>query len=80
MSSEHPRVVMAKAFRETALSLIGLFQIYDVDADLSAATAEALGKVFRRHLSEVPLSADGACFSQLHALVDELERAEARAS
>ena len=80
MSSEHPRAAMAKAFRETALSLIGLYQVYDVDPDLSAATAEALAKVFRRHLSDAPPPADATCFSRLHALVDELERAEARAS
>ena len=80
MSSDHPRAAMAKAFRETALSLIGLFQIYDVDPDLSEATAEALGKVFRRHLTDATPPADGSGFSQLHALADELERAAARAS
>ena len=40
MSNEHPRTAMAKAFRETALSIIGLFQIYEVEPDLSAATAD----------------------------------------
>ena len=75
-----PRTTMAKAFRETALSLIGLFQVYDVDPDLSQATAEALGKVFRRHLREAPSEFDVAYFSPLHALVDELERTETSAS
>ncbi len=75
MSNEHPRTAMAKAFRETALSIIGLFQIYEVEPDLSAATAEALGTVFRRHLQQVPREGNGTGNSPLHKLVDELERA-----
>jgi hypothetical protein len=68
---------MAKAFRETALSLIGIFQIYEVDRDLSEATAEALGTVFRRHLQDISRSNGDTTFSPLHALVDELERMQA---
>ena len=74
MSNEHPRTAMAKAFRETALSLIGLYQIYEVDPDLCAATAEAIGTVFRRHLRQVPENGIGTGHSPLHKLVDELER------
>ena len=43
MSTDTTRAAMAKAFRETALSLIGLFQIYEVDPDLNEAAAEVLG-------------------------------------
>ena len=78
MSNEHPRTAMAKAFRETALSIIGLFQIYEVEHDLSAATAEALGTVFRRHLRQVPREGNNTGNSPLHKLVDELERAGSR--
>jgi hypothetical protein len=78
MSNEHPRTAMAKAFRETALSLIGLFQIYEVDPDLCAATAEAIGTVFRRHLREVPANGINSGHSPLHKLVDELDRAGGR--
>ena len=78
MSNEHPRTAMAKAFRETALSLIGLYQIYEVDPDLCAATAEAIGTVFRRHLRQVPENGIDTGHSPLHKLVDELERAGGR--
>lgn len=78
MSNEHPRTAMAKAFRETALSLIGLFQIYEVDPDLCAATAEAIGTVFRRHLRQVPANGADTGHSPLHKLVDELDRAGGR--
>lgn len=78
MSNEHPRTAMAKAFRETALSLIGLYQIYEVDPDLCAATAEAIGTVFRRHLRQAPEGSLDAGHSPLHKLVDELERAGGR--
>ena len=78
MSNEHPRTAMAKAFRETALSLIGLFQIYEVDPDLCAATAEAIGTVFRRHLRQVPANCTDMGHSPLHKLVDELDRAGGR--
>jgi hypothetical protein len=75
MSNEHPHTAMAKAFRETALSLIGLYQIYEVHPDLCAATAEAIGTVFRRHLLQVPAGGTGIGHSPLHKLVDELDRA-----
>ncbi|PID38728.1 MAG: hypothetical protein CSB49_03980 [Proteobacteria bacterium] len=78
MSNEHPRAAMAKAFRETALSLIGLFQIYEVDPDLCTATAEAIGTVFRRHLRQVPANGTDTGHSPLHKLVDELDRAGGR--
>lgn len=75
MSTQEPRSVMAKAFRETALSLIGLYQIYEVDPDLSAATADTLGRLFRRHLDQAEVAAAGDRRSPLHALVDELDLA-----
>ena len=78
MSNEHPRTTMARAFRETALSLIGLFQVYEVDPELCAATAEAIGTVFRRHLRQVPPGGADTGRSPLYKLVDELERAGGR--
>ena len=80
MSNEHPRTAMAKAFRETALSLIGLFQVYEVDPELCAATAEAIGTVFRRHLRDFPPGGIDIGHSPLHKLVDELERAGGRSA
>ena len=50
MNTHEPRAGMARAFRETTLSLIGLFQVYEVEPDLAQATADVLGKLFRRHL------------------------------
>ncbi len=75
MSMQEPRAAMARAFRETALSLIGLYRIYDVDRDLADATAEALGRLFRRHLRHAPEDADGEKRRALHALVEEMDRA-----
>lgn len=77
MCSQEPRPVMAHAFRETALTLLGLYRIYDVDPELADATAHALGRLFRRHLRhdcEV-VEDDRTC--ALHALVDELDRVAA---
>jgi hypothetical protein len=74
MTTQEPRGVMARAFRETALSLIGLYQIYEVDSELADATADALGRLFRRHLCQTAASADGDRRSPLHALVDEMDR------
>jgi len=77
MTLHDPHAAMAKAFRETALSLIGIFQIYEVDRELSEATAEALGTVFRRHLQDASRTTGDRTFSPLHALADELERMQA---
>jgi hypothetical protein len=74
MNTDSPRVTMAKAFRETTLSLIGLFQIYDVDPEMNEAAAEVLGQVFRRHIQGAPVEVGDECLSPLHTLVDELER------
>ena len=54
MNLDTTRAAMARAFRETTLSLIGLFQIYEVEPDLNEATAEVLGKVFRKHIQAAP--------------------------
>ena len=74
MSDQHPRAIMAKAFRETALSIIGLYQIYEAEPDLCAATAEAIGSVFRRQLQQTPANDNKDAQSPLHELMDELKR------
>ena len=80
MRTDDSRAAMAEAFRETALSLVGLFQVYEVDSSLSEATADALGTVFRRHLRKEPAPSEAARVSALHALVDELDRADSMRS
>ncbi len=75
MSMQEPRAAMARAFRETALSLIGLYRVYDVDPDLADATADALGRLFRRHLRHDAEDVDAERRCALHALVDEMDRA-----
>jgi len=80
MSTEDPRATMAKAFRETTLSLIGLFQIYEVDPDLTEATAEVLRKLFRRHLQDARPMARDRRYSPMHALVDEMDQVAGRAA
>ena len=74
MSTQEPRTTMARAFRETALSLIGLYQVYEVDPELADATADALGRLFRRHLCETSPGGDSDRRSPLHSLVDEMDR------
>lgn len=79
-STQHDKAAMARAFRETTLGLIGLFQIYEVDLNLSEATAEVLGDVFRRHLRGAPPAAGPGHNTPLHELADELDRVVGRAS
>ena len=74
MNTQEPRAGMARAFRETTLSLIGLFQVYEVEPDLAHATADVLGKLFRRHLRHVPANGDTSRRCPLHALVDEMDQ------
>ena len=75
MNTEAPRTVMARAFRDTTLSLIGLYQVYEAEPDLAHATADALGQLFRRHLRHAPANGDTNRRCPLHALVDEMDRA-----
>ncbi len=74
MNTHEPRAGMARAFRETTLSLIGLFQVYEVEPDLAHATADVLGKLFRRHLRHAPADGDAERRCPLHALVDEMDQ------
>ncbi len=74
MTDHDATEAMARAFRETALSLIGLYQIYEADTELADATADTLGRLFRRHLRETPAADSTGLRSPLHALVDELDR------
>ena len=80
MSTQQDKAALARAFRETTLGLIGLFQIYGVDLNLSEATAEVLGDVFRRHLRGAPPAAGTGPHTPLHTLADELEREARQAS
>jgi len=74
MRAEDRRTALALAFRETALSLIGLFQIYEVEPEVADAAAEVLGKLFRRHLDPPPERCGRERCRPMHALVDELDR------
>jgi len=64
---------LAEVFREITLSLVGLFQIYDVESDLSEATAKVLGRLFRQRVRTNPIAVDNDCHNCLHALVDEMQ-------
>ena len=63
---------LSRAFRDTALSLIGLYEIFGVTPDLSAATAEVLAAVFRRYLLQAPRGGCGGGHERLHELADQL--------
>ena len=80
MNTKDTRAALLGAFRETTLSLIGLFELYDAESDLTEATAEALAQVFRSHLKRSgPRAGDGAS-QPLHALLDEIDAAVAEAA
>ena len=68
----HPRPVLAGAFRETALSLIGLFELYEADPELTEATAEALSQVFHNHLARLGPPPTPGKRTTLHTIVDEM--------
>ena len=70
---------LARAFRETTLGLIGVFQVYEVDPDLTEATSEVLDTLFRKHLGGVPLLDRTRTANPMHALADELESLAKRA-
>ena len=74
MTTQKQRASMARAFRETALILIGLYRVYEVDPDLADATAEALGHLFRRHLRHNASVEEGSHHCAMHAVVDEIDR------
>lgn len=73
MSNRESRMQMARAFRETALSLIGLFQIYSVDPELWGAASDTFGRLFRRHLEQAAKNELSERRLALHALVDEMD-------
>ena len=74
MNTDDKRVAVGRVFREITLSLISLFQIYDVNSDLNQATADVLRQLFRKHTRETPSSGKEDYRSPLHILVDEMER------
>ena len=70
--TSHINPDLPRAFRETTLGLIGVFQVYEVDSDLTEATAQVLGALFRRHLGGLSLSDQTRTANPMHALADEL--------
>ena len=70
---------LVRALRETTLGLIGVFQVYEVDPDLTEATSEVLDTLFRKHLGGVPLLDRTRTANPMHALADELESLAKRA-
>lgn len=72
MASRAERAALRSAFYDTALTLFGVFDLYDAPAPLREAAAESLGRVFHDHLwSE---GGDRAP-APLHDLMTELELA-----
>ena len=76
MTSKDTRMALTKAFREVTLGLIGLFDVYDADPDLTEAAAEALGRIYQAHLkrSEPPVATPNPNRA-LHGLAEEMETA-----
>jgi len=80
MSTKDTRTALLGAFRETTLSLIGLFELYEAEPDLAEATAGALAKVFRAHLKRSAPQEGEDARSPLHGLLDEIDAATAEAA
>lgn len=80
MSIKDTRAALLGAFRETTLSLIGLFELYEAEPDLTEATAEALGHVLRSYLKRSGQGAEERSSRPLHVLLDEIDAATAEAA
>lgn len=80
MASVNTHAALAMAFREVTLGLIGLFDVYEADNDLTDATAEALGRVFREHLKRNGPSGTPPASRALHGLAEEMESAACKAA
>ena len=76
MTSKDTRMALAKAFREVTLGLIGLFDVYEADPELTEAAAEALGRIYRAHLkrNEPPVATPNPNRA-LHGLAEEMKTA-----
>ena len=70
---ESPRIAVARALRESALTVMALCRIYEVDPDFALATANALDRVFRRHLRRISCGPDDDPCCMLRDLVAELD-------
>ena len=71
--SSNSRTALAQAFREAVLGVIGVFEVYEVDRDVAEATADVLGRLFRRHLCRTATIRKDERFSSMHELVDEMD-------
>jgi hypothetical protein len=60
-------------FRELTLTLLGVFEVYDVPPETTTAVARGLGEVFRTHLSEFPPDRAWKGRSALRAMVRDLD-------
>jgi len=74
MKNTYTQIAVAKLLREIVLSLIGLFQIYDVHPNLHKASADALEKLFSKHIHNIRTPFESNKCGPLHSLVDEIER------
>ena len=67
---------MRRAFKEVTESLIGLFDLYDVDPRLVQDTASALGRVFQAQFEQANLATGAGGNSAMRDLLKEIEAAD----
>ena len=74
----NPRETLADAFAEVALSMIGIFDSFNADADMVDAVSHALRKVFAKYQEpgDSPVTKDAT--KTLRKLVDEIEASAGR--
>ncbi len=76
MNTQETRIALARAFYEVTLGLIGLFDVYEADAELSGTAAETLGRIFRAYLKRnEPTAISPTSNRALHELAEEMETA-----
>ncbi|MBN1653892.1 MAG: hypothetical protein JXA30_08965 [Deltaproteobacteria bacterium] len=76
MDTQQTHIALAKAFHEITVSLIGIFNTYDLDPSIAEAAAETLGRIYHSHL--LRNSNESGTFDPrgpLRGLADEMESA-----
>ena len=74
VTTRSSREAVAAMFKQITLSLIGVFQIYEVDAELNKAVAKMLGRLFRRQLQQASPVSQEAVPNPMFELADEMQR------
>lgn len=76
MSTPDSATVLRTAYREVTLCLLGIAQLYDLNAATMATTARALGEIYRSRIPDLVIPPLGRGRAALMVLADALRVAE----